>query len=114
MIDKVISLLYTPVMNQTITFDDFSQNLVSITDLRRNAGSIFDRLPQTGTLTVLRDGKVAGLLVAPIIKKSPKTTLQEDLKKIRQLAGGLKFKIDLTPEQLNEEYDKQYEEMLPR
>lgn len=100
-------------MNQTITFDDVSQNLVSITDLRRNAGSIFDRLPQTGTLTVLRGGKIAGIL-SPAPKKTFKLTAKQRVEIAEKLAGKHSFKTDLTPDELNEEYDKQYAEMLPR
>ncbi len=102
-------------MNQTITFDDISSKLVSITDLRRNAGSILDRLPETGTLTVLRDGKVAGFLT-PNMKSKTKSelTAKQRVKIARKLAGSHSFKTDLTPKKLNEEYDKQYAEMLPR
>lgn len=101
-------------MNQTVTFTDVSQNLVSITELRRNAGSIFDRLPQIGTLTVLRNGKVAGHVIPPAKFKQTKANLKQDLEKIRRLAGGFPFKTNLTADQLNELYDQQYQEMLPR
>ncbi|MBI5619730.1 hypothetical protein HY950_02095 [Candidatus Gottesmanbacteria bacterium] len=100
-------------MPYTISLDDIHQHLVSLTDFRRNAGKYVDKLSQQGPLTILRGSKVVAHLIPPTEKK-PAMSVEERIKKVRQLAGGFRFKISLTPEQLNEEYDKMYDEMLPR
>lgn len=48
-----------------------------------------------------------------IILKKEKMTKEEIAKMVRKLAGGLRLKPDLTPEEINEELDRRYEEMLP-
>lgn len=49
-----------------------------------------------------------------IVLKKEKTTREEEIRKlVRSLAGGLRLKPDLTPEEINEELDRRYEEMLP-
>lgn len=100
-------------MPYTIPLDDIHQHLVSLTDFRRNAGKYVDRLPQQGPLTILRGSKVVAHIIPPVEKK-PTMSVEERIKKVRELAGGFKLGINLTPEQLNEEYDKMYDEMLPR
>ncbi|OGG29327.1 hypothetical protein A2973_04390 [Candidatus Gottesmanbacteria bacterium RIFCSPLOWO2_01_FULL_49_10] len=100
-------------MPHTIFLDDINQHLVSLTDFRRNAGRYVDKLPQQGPLTILRGSKVVAHLIPPVEKKST-MSVEERIKKVRELAGGFRYKIELTPKQLNEEYDKMYDEMLPR
>ena len=100
-------------MPYTIPLDDIHQHLVSLTDFRRNAGRYVDTLPQKGPLTILRGSKVVAHLIPPTEKK-PAMSVEERIKKVRELAGGFRYKIELTPEQLNKEYDKMYDEMLPR
>lgn len=100
-------------MPHTILLDDIGQHLVSLTDFRRNAGKYVDKLPQQGPLTILRGSKVVAHLIPPIEKKSTMSA-EERVKKVRELAGGFHFKISLSPKQLNEEYDKMYDEVLPR
>ena len=100
-------------MPQTISLDDIGQHLISITDFRRNAGRYFKNLPQNGPYTILSGGKVMGHVIGPTTAK-PMLSTEERVKKVRELAGGFKLGIDLSPEQLNEEYDKMYDEMLPR
>lgn len=100
-------------MPYTLSLDDLSQHLVPLTDFRRNAGKYVDKLPQQGPLTILRGSKVVAHLIPPIEKK-PTMSVEERIKKVRELAGGFKLGIELSPEQLNEEYDKMYDEMLPR
>lgn len=58
-------------------------------------------------LRVKRSGK-------KIILKEEKMTKEEIIKLVRKLAGGLRLKPDLTPQEINEELDRRYEEMLPR
>lgn len=100
-------------MPHTIPFNDISKHLVSLTDFRRNAGRYVDKLPQEGPLTILRGSKVVAHLIPPVETK-PILSAEERVKKVRELAGGFRYKIELTPEQLNESYDKMYDEMLPR
>ncbi len=100
-------------MPYTIPLDDIHQRLVSLTDFRRNAGKYVDRLLQQGPLTILRGSKIVAHVIPPTEKK-PVMSVEERIKKVRGLAGGFRFKISLTPQQLNEEYDKIYDEMLPR
>ncbi|MEK9143823.1 MAG: hypothetical protein AAB481_04330 [Patescibacteria group bacterium] len=100
-------------MPYTISLDDINQHLVSLTDFRRNAGRYVDTLPQRGPLTILRGSKVVAHLIPPAEKK-PTLSTEERVKKVRELAGGFKLGINLSPEQLNAQYDKMYDEMLPR
>ncbi len=100
-------------MPHAISIDDIHKHLVSLTDFRRNAGRYVDRLPQQGPLTILRGSKVVAHLIPPTEKK-PVMSMEERIKKVQELAGGFKLGISLTPKQLNEEYDKMYDEMLPR
>lgn len=49
-----------------------------------------------------------------IVLKRKKGTREEEIRKlVRSLAGGLRLKPGLTPEEMNEELDRRYEEMLP-
>lgn len=100
-------------MPQTISLDDIGQHLISITDFRRNAGRYFKNLPQKGPYTILSGGKIMGHVISPTTTK-PMLSAEERVKKVRELAGGFRYKIELTPDQLNQEYDKMYDEMLPR
>lgn len=96
--------VYTRVMDQT------QPVLVSITDLRRNTGAWFS---MGKPLVVIKDSKPIGTYT-PSNLSPGKFGRVEDIKKIRKLAGGLKLKLELTTDELNRAYDKQYEEMLPR
>lgn len=49
-----------------------------------------------------------------IILKEKKMTKEEVKRLVESLAGGLELKEGLTPEEMNEELDRRYEEMLPR
>lgn len=49
-----------------------------------------------------------------IVLRDKKMTEEEIKKLVRRLAGGLRLKPDLTPEEINAELDRRYEEMLPR
>jgi len=100
-------------MPQTISFDDISQHLVSITDFRRNAGRYLNQLSQGRSFVIVRDSVPIGTLI-PTQNKSTKTTRQADIDTIRRLSGGFHFPKSLSPDQLNKEYDKMYDEMLPR
>lgn len=100
-------------MPHTISLDDISQQLVSITDFRRKAGGYLDRLAQGQSFIILRDNLPLAT-VTPVKKLLPINTRQADIEKIKRLSGGFHFKKSLTPKELNDAYDKQYEEMLPR
>ena len=99
-------------MPQTISIDDISQHLVSITDFRRNAGAYLDRINSVGSYVLVRDGTPI-VKITPIKKESVIST-EEKLQKLEERIGGFKFKKDLTPKQLHALLDKRYEEMLPR
>lgn len=85
-----------------------NQTIVSITDFRRNAGAYINRAVP---LTIVKDSKIVGEFVPA---KKTKKSIDEDIKIIRRLAGGFNFGKGPTPEEMNEEYDKMYDEMLPR
>lgn len=53
-----------------------------------------------------------GVLVEP--KKKSKMTREEAARIVHRLAGGLKLKYHPTPEEMNEELDRRYEDVLPR
>ncbi|MBI3955789.1 type II toxin-antitoxin system prevent-host-death family antitoxin [Candidatus Gottesmanbacteria bacterium] len=99
-------------MPQTISIDDISQHLVSITDFRRNAGSYLDRIHSVGSYVLVRDGTPI-VKVTPI-KKADTLSTKDKLSALKRLVGGFKLGIGLTPEELNESYDRMYDEMLPR
>ncbi|MBI5614051.1 hypothetical protein HY947_03955 [Candidatus Gottesmanbacteria bacterium] len=100
-------------MPQTISLNDMNKHFISLTDFRRNAGSYIDTLAQKGPYAILRGSRVVAQLIAPI-ESEPELSTEERIKKVRELSGGFKLSINLTPKQLNEEYDKIYDEMLPR
>lgn len=88
--------------------DMVQTQLVSITDFRRNAGAY---IRAAKTLSIVKDSKIVGQFV-PTAK--PQMSIKEKLEKIDQLAGNFSFKMDLTPDELNADYDKMYDEMFPR
>lgn len=101
--------VYTGVsmtVNQNLT-------LLSITDLHRNVGKVFDELLQVGGYTVIRDSKAIAVIL-PIKPKVKEMTKEELIAKVKALAGGFRLKRDLSPGQMNREYDKIYDKMLPR
>lgn len=82
--------------------------IVSITDFRRNAGAYIDRAVP---ITIVKDSRIVGEFV-PASKS--KSSVKDDLKKLDQIAGSLHLGIHMTPDELNKDYDKMYDEMLPR
>lgn len=48
-----------------------------------------------------------------ILKAQKKMTDEEIHKLVKSLSGGLNLKKDLTPEEINRELDRRYEDMLP-
>lgn len=48
-----------------------------------------------------------------ITLEKEKMTKEEIVKLVKKLAGGARLKPDLTPEEINQELDRRYEEMLP-
>lgn len=48
-----------------------------------------------------------------ILKTEKKMSKEEIHKLVESLSGGLNLKQDLTPEEINEELDRRYEDMLP-
>ena len=86
-----------------------SQIIVSITDFRRNAGAyIAKAIP----LTIVKDSRVVGNYM-PIDGSKILTTGQK-IDKLNKLSGGLSLGKDLTAKKMNSDYDKVYDEMLPR
>ena len=100
-------------MPQTVSLDDIGKHLVSATDFRRRTGWYLDQLSQGKSFVILRDNVPLGT-VTPMQNISRAESRKADIEKIRKLAGGFHFGKSLSPDQLNEEYDKMYDEMLPR
>ena len=100
-------------MNQIISLDQINQQLVAITDFRRNAGSYINKLNSLGSFFLTKDGKPVAQVTA-VPKQRTKKQINDDIKKIRKLAGGFSLKVHMTPDELNADYDKMYDEMLPR
>ena len=79
--------------------EDFSKLLMAV-----EAGQTLDLTYRSKRIIRLKPIKVA--------KK--KMSKEEAVKLVRKLAGGnYKFKRHLSPDELNREYDKMYDEMLP-
>ena len=78
---------------------------------------------QLGTSTVVTLPKKLGIKPGEKFKvektgkkitlNKEKTTRQEVHKLVESLAGGLNLKNHLTPEEINKELDRRYEDMLP-
>lgn len=83
--------------------------LVSITDFRRNAGAY---IRMAKPLRIIKDSQEIGTYTPSFPAND--LTIEEKLKKLQQIAGGFSFKTKMTPKQLNDDYDKMYDEMLPR
>jgi prevent-host-death family protein len=93
--------------------DDFTQRLLPLTVLRRNAGEVLARLSKVGSFIVTKDGRPVAKL-STLEKKTKIESTKERLAKLKPLIGGFRLGIGLTPKQLNKLIDKSYEEMLPR
>lgn len=63
----------------------------------------------------IRPGQKLGVTKkkSKIILKERKMTQEEARQLVESLAGGLNLKPGLTPEEMNEELDRRYEDMLP-
>lgn len=86
-----------------------NQIIVSITDFRRNAGAYVDKaIP----LTIVKGSRVVGTYTPA--NNASNLTPKERVEKVKKLAGGFHFGKGLTADQMNKEYDKMYDEMLPR
>jgi len=79
---------------------------------------------QLGSSTVITLPKKLGILPGQklkirkskdkiILKAQKKMTAEEIAKLVKSLSGGLNLKKDLTPEEINKELDRRYEDMLP-
>lgn len=79
---------------------------------------------QLGTSTVITMPKKLGIRPGQrlkirkskdkiILKAQKKMTDEEISKLVKSLSGGLNLKKDLTPEEINKELDRRYEDMLP-
>ncbi len=97
----------------TISIDDISKHLLTMTELRKRPGEVFRRLSEVGTYFLSKDGR----LIAQIIPLHNALHVSADKKaavaKLNSLAGGFRSKKSLSPSKLNKLYDQQYEEMLP-
>lgn len=96
----------------TININDLSKHLLTMTELRRRPGEVFQKLPQVGMYIVWKNGEEIGRILPP--EKKEEIDVQKNLEKVEKLAGGFHFGKGLTPAQMNKFYDQQYEEMLPR
>ncbi len=108
--------VYTTVVMQIQPINEETKKplpLLSITELHRNVGKIFDELPKVGGYTVVRDSKAIAQIIP--MKTAPKAqTMAEKLALVDKLSGGLRLKKDRSPEEMNRDYDKIYDKMLPR
>ncbi len=87
--------------------------IISITNFRRNAGNYLDQLELGNSFTIIRDSAPVAKLV-PVTNQPSASTLAQDLAKIKKLAGGFKLGKGRTPKQMNQDYDRMYDQMLPR
>lgn len=97
---------------QTLNVSQITQRLLPATMLRRNIGQVLDKLSQFGNIIITKDGRPVAELVA--ISPDRLLTSSQRVDKAKTLLGGYKLGIKLTPAQLNQDYDKTYDEMLPR
>ncbi len=86
-----------------------NQKIVSITDFRRNAGALIN---ESIPLTIVKDSRVVGTYIPA--NNSTSLSPEERVKKTKQLSGGFNFGPGLKADQMNQDYDKIYDEMLPR
>ena len=102
-------------MAVTIIDDQTKQplTLLPITYLHHNVGKVFDDLAKIGGYAVMRDSEVIGKIL-PVAGKTKMLTKEERVAKVRALAGGFHLGKGLSPQQMNKEYDKIYDKMLPR
>lgn len=96
---------------QPFDVSQITQRLLSATMLRRNTGQVLDKLAQSGGVIITKDGRP----VAELTAISPDRLLasSQRVDKIKTLLGGFSLGIKQTPKQLNKDYDKVYDEMLP-
>ena len=94
-----------------INLEQVIEKILPITELRRNPGGVFRRLPEVKGFIITKGGKPVGKLY-PMENKSGSSTIQENLKKLKAVVGGFDLKISLSPRQINEIIDRSYEEML--
>lgn len=97
----------------TININDLSKHLLTMTELRRRPGEVFQKLPQIGMYIVWKNGEEIGRIFPPE-EKQEATSFQDNARKVRLLAGKFNFGKGLTPSQINKLLDKSYEKMLPR
>lgn len=106
----MISWLHMPY---TISPDDVHKQLISATEFRRRTGRYLDKLAQGQSFVIIRGNIPLGTLT-PLPNMPSKDARRADIEKIKRLSGGFHFKKSLTPKQLNNAYDKMYDEMLLR
>ncbi len=97
-------------MQQTsATINDFMQNnMVLITDLRRYPKRIFDRLPQTGPVAVMRDGRFVGI-ISPASTTVKSLTIDEKIALTKKSFGGFNLGKGMSPDQINRSLEARYE-----
>ena len=86
--------------------------VVSTKQLREDFSSVLELLAlgQDVTLTY-RNRKIAK--IKPFKRRKRSVSGEEAAAKIRKLAGGYRLTRHLSPDELNKDYDKMYDEMLP-
>lgn len=98
-------------MQQT-DINDFTQRLLPLTVFRRNAGMVLEKLKGSGELIITKDGKPIARLSSLETEDTNENT-EKKLTRLRKLAGGLRFKKQLSPQDINRKLDKRHEKMLP-
>ncbi len=97
----------------TISIDDISKHLLTMTELRRRPGEIFRRLSEVGTYFLSKDGRLIAKIIPLQNSLSVAANKKASVTKLYSLAGGFRSKKSLSPSKLNKLYDQQYGEMLP-
>ncbi|MBI3558901.1 hypothetical protein HY085_00735, partial [Candidatus Gottesmanbacteria bacterium] len=83
----------------TININDLSKHLLTMTELRRRPGEVFQKLPQIGMYIVWKNGEEIGRIFPP--EEKQEVDIKKNLEKLEKLVGGFHFGKGLTPSQLN-------------
>ncbi|MBI5465632.1 hypothetical protein HY946_03395 [Candidatus Gottesmanbacteria bacterium] len=100
-------------ISQNDYLDQYAEQLLPITLLRRNAGSVLKKLETLGTLILTKDGRPIAK-ITPLEKSLTNVSkIDSDLQMVKKLAGGLHLG-KTTPRQIKKIILKQYDRVLPR
>ena len=113
MLDKACRTLYIKSMDNLQTIEDFSKRLLPLTYFRRNAGKVMAKLPKAGTFILTKDGKPVAKL-STIRENVYGGDIEENIKKLKKLAGGFRLGKGLAPSKINKIIDESYAKNLLR